>query len=107
MAGFFDLSDPDNAAMLGMAAGLLQAGMPSRLPVSMGAALGQGLAAGLNAGLAAQRLHAAYPPQKLAPQKPAPQPAVLPQLTSGTPAASFGPQLPWWLTSGVPQYRGL
>jgi hypothetical protein len=55
MAGFFDLSDPDNAALIGLASGLLQAGMPSRLPVPLGAALGQGLATGLDAGLAAQR----------------------------------------------------
>lgn len=55
MAGFFDLSDPENAALLGLASGLFQAGMPSRLPVPLGAALGHGLAAGLNAGLAAQR----------------------------------------------------
>lgn len=55
MAGFFDLSDPQNAALLGLASGLLQAGMPSRLPMPLGAVLGHGLAAGLNAGLAAQR----------------------------------------------------
>jgi len=108
MAGFFDLSDPDNAAMLGMAAGLLQAGMPSRLPVPMGAALGQGLAGGLNAGLAAQRLQAARAPQKAAPQQPTPQPAVLRQLMAGAPTASYGPVLPWpWLMSGLRQYRGL
>lgn len=81
MAGFFDLSDPDNAAMLGLASGLLQAGMPSRLPVPMGAALGSGLAAGLNAGLAAQRLQAARVPQKSASQQAIPQ-----QLTAGAPA---------------------
>lgn len=56
MAGFFDLSDPQNAALLGLASGLLQAGMPSRLPMPLGAALGRGLAAGLDAGLTAQRL---------------------------------------------------
>ena len=54
MAGFFDLSDPDNAALLGMASGLLQAGAPSRLPVPPGAALGRGLQAGIQAGLRAQ-----------------------------------------------------
>ena len=106
MAGFFDLSDPDNAAMLGLASGLLQAGMPQRLPVPMGAALGQGLTGGLSAGLAAQRLLAAHSPQKLAPQKTAPQQPVFPQLAAGAPAASFGPLVPWsWLTSGVRQYR--
>lgn len=55
MAGFFDLSDPENAALLGLASGLLQAGMPSRLPVPLGAVLGRSLATGLDAGLAAQR----------------------------------------------------
>lgn len=49
MAGFFDLTDPDNAALLGMASGLLQAGAPSRLPMPLGAALGRGLQAGLAA----------------------------------------------------------
>jgi hypothetical protein len=56
MAGFFDLTDPDNAALLGLASGLLQAGAPSRLPVPLGAALGRGLATGLDAGMAAQHL---------------------------------------------------
>lgn len=53
MPGFFDLSDPDNAALLGMASGLLQAGAPSRLPVPPGVALGRGLQAGIQAGLTA------------------------------------------------------
>jgi hypothetical protein len=48
MAGFFDLTDPDNAALLGLASGLLQAGAPSRLPVPLGAALGRGLQDAIN-----------------------------------------------------------
>lgn len=54
MAGFFDLSDPDNAALLGMASGLLQAGAPSRLPVPLGVALGLSLQAGVQAGQRAE-----------------------------------------------------
>ena len=54
MAGFFDLSDPDNAALLGMASGLLQAGAPSRLPVPLGVALGRSLQAGVQAGQRAE-----------------------------------------------------
>lgn len=49
MAGFFDLTDPDNAALLGIASGLLQAGAPSRLPMPLGVALGRSLQEGLNA----------------------------------------------------------
>ncbi len=54
MAGFFDLSDPDNAALLGMASGLLQAGAPSRLPMPLGVALGRSLQAGIQAGQRAE-----------------------------------------------------
>ncbi len=98
MAGFFDLSDPDNAAMLGMAVALLQAGAPSRLPVPLGAALGSGLAGGLNAGLAAQRAQAARQGQW-----PTARQAALRQLTAGAPAVSYGQLLPWqWLPSGRP-----
>ena len=43
MPGFFDLSDPNNRALLGLASGLLQAGAPSRLLVPFGVALGNGL----------------------------------------------------------------
>jgi len=89
MPGFFDLSDPDNAAMLGLAAGLLQAGAPQRLPVPTGAALGSGLAAALNAGLAAQRFQA-RPRRTPAAQ----QDALLQQLAGGAPAVSYGPLLP-------------
>ncbi len=93
MPGFFDLSDPDNAAMLGLAAGLLQAGAPQRLPMPTGAALGSGLAGALNAGLAAQHLQAR--PR----QTPAAQQALLQQLVGGVPAVSYGPvrSSPWRL----------
>ena len=56
MAGFFDLTDPENAALLGIASGLLQAGAPSRLPVPFGLALARGVEGGLNAGLGRRRL---------------------------------------------------
>lgn len=111
MAGFFDLSDPDNAAMLGLASGLLQAGMPQRLPVPTGAAFGSGLAAALNAGLAAQRLQDARGLHKPAAQQPdIPQPAsqstVLQQLAAAS-APSYMPMLPpRWLLAG-PRYRNL
>lgn len=42
--GLLDLyTDPNKAAILGMASGLLQAGAPSRLPVGFGQAIGAGL----------------------------------------------------------------
>jgi hypothetical protein len=90
MPGFFDLTDPDNAAMLGLAAGLLQAGAPQRLPMPTGAAFGNGLAAALNAGLAAQRLQ---PRPREAPAVQ--QAAALQQLGGGAPPVSYGPLLPY------------
>ncbi len=48
MPGYFDFTDPNNAALWGAVSGLLRAGAPSRVPVPLGAALG-------NAGLAALR----------------------------------------------------
>lgn len=47
LSGFF--SDPQQVGLLSAAAGLLQAGGPSRFPVSTGQALGQGLGAGIGA----------------------------------------------------------
>src|SRR5262245_40894972 len=41
-------SDPRNAAVVGTAAGLLQASGPQRFPVSFGQAAGQGLLTGFN-----------------------------------------------------------
>lgn len=87
MAGFFDLSDPDNAALLGLASGLLQAGAPSRLPVPLGAALGSGLASGLKAGLAAQRAQSGR---------------LLQQYAAGAPARAYaGPLVLPWLASAA------
>lgn len=55
MAGFFDsFNDPSTQGLLAMSAGLLQAGGPSRLPVSLGSALGQGAFSGINAAQAAR-----------------------------------------------------
>lgn len=51
MAGFFDLTDPENAALLGLASGFLQAGAPSRLPVPLGVAFARGLQDAVNAQL--------------------------------------------------------
>jgi len=99
MAGFFDLSDPDNAAMLGLAAGLLQAGAPSRLPVPLGAALGSGIASGLKAGLEAQRLQSGRVPQQRAGQQATPQQLAPRQTTGGAPAP-YPMLLPWWVPPG-------
>jgi len=44
-----DLMNPANQGLLNMAAGLLQAGGPSRMPTSFGQALGQGLQQGVGA----------------------------------------------------------
>ncbi len=57
MAGFFDLSDPENAALLRMASGLLQAGAPSPVPIPFGVALGRGL----QAAMAAERIRRLRP----------------------------------------------
>jgi hypothetical protein len=49
MAGFFDITDPNNRALLGLISGFLRAGAPSRLPVPFGLALGEGAQGLLNA----------------------------------------------------------
>ena len=56
MAGYLDdLMNPANQGILNLAAGLLQAGGPSRMPVSFGQALGQGLQQGVGAFQGAQQ----------------------------------------------------
>ena len=66
MAGFFDLGDPENATLLGIASRLFQAGAPSRLPVPIGLALAHALQSGREASwsrrsrLAAAARHAAF-----------------------------------------------
>lgn len=50
MPGFLEyLMDPSTQGMLNLSAGLMQAGGPSRMPVSFGQALGQGLHQGVGA----------------------------------------------------------
>jgi hypothetical protein len=57
MAGFLEyLMNPAAQGMLNMSAGLLQAGGPSRMPVSFGQALGQGLQQGTQGVMAAQQM---------------------------------------------------
>jgi len=107
MAGFFDLSDPDNAAMLGLAAGLLQAGAPQRLPMPTGVALGSGLASALNAGLAAQRLQGRPRQTPAAVQQAVLQQGRVPQVTFSAPAPSYGPVLPWRWPFGDPRYMNV
>ena len=56
MAGLLDIyTDPQQAGMLGMTAGLLQAGGPSRMPVSFGQAISGGLLQGAQMQEAARR----------------------------------------------------
>lgn len=49
MAGFFDLGDPQNAALLAIASRLFQAGAPARLPMPFGLALARALQTGREA----------------------------------------------------------
>jgi hypothetical protein len=45
MAGLFDYQDPESVGRMMFAAGLLNAGGPSKMPISTGQALAQGLMA--------------------------------------------------------------
>lgn len=58
MPGLLSLfSDPEQMGLLGLSSGLLQAGGPSRLPVSLGSALGLGLQQGAQAAQATQQFN--------------------------------------------------